>query len=51
MRQLLNRQGTFVLNCYDAQLHLGNTGTFFSIGRVRGDVIALDKGTSSFFII
>ena len=26
-----------------------NAGTFFSIGRVPGHVIALDEGTSSFF--
>ena len=49
MRRLLNQQGTFVLNCYNVPLHLWNVGTFFSIGRVPGDVIALDEGTSSFF--
>ena len=37
-----------MLNCYSVPLHLWNAGTFFSIGRVRGDVIALDEGTSGF---
>ena len=38
-----------MLNCYNVPLHLWNVGTFFSIGRVPGDVIALDEGTSRFF--
>lgn len=34
------------LNCYGMPLHLWNSDTFFSIGRIWGDSITLDDATS-----